>query len=434
MAAANLRTKKGQKVNANTLPKETAQPGVAGPRSWKRQSVAKAMTPTKLAGIFQRADEGDLADLLTLAGEIERRDSHIGAQIRTRKQACAGLPTIVEARSDSELDKKIASEVQAITQTHEFSHCVFSLLDGIFRPFAVCEILWEMGEIWRPVDYIFRDPNSFAVDLTTGNNLLLRDDDNPKGKPLEPWKFVVHTPRQFAGPLTTNGLVRPAAVMYALKLQGIASWMGYMELFGVPWRIGRFPKDATEKDRETLAEMVQAIGMEGGIVMPEGMDIQIVDGTMNTGSGTSLHMELCDWCDRQISKAILGQTLTADTGGGSYAQGVVHDGIRRTLLVADAKDLAATIMRDIVEPYVLINYGPDVPVPKFRFITEEPEDRAAWASMIGPLIDRGLPIQASVVMDVLGLEEPDAKKDTGKPVVLLHPIGKAEAPTGDPQK
>lgn len=60
--------------------------------------------------------------------------------------------------------------------------------------------------------------------------------------------------------------------------------------------------------------------------------------------------------NEQISKAILGQTLTSDSGGGSYAQSKTHDEVRHDLTVADAKALAVTIRRDIIRPLVYLNY------------------------------------------------------------------------------
>jgi SPP1 gp7 family putative phage head morphogenesis protein len=48
---------------------------------------------------------------------------------------------------------------------------------------------------------------------------------------------------------------------------------------------------------------------------------------------------LCDKCDQQISKAILGQTLTTQEGqkSGSYALGKVHADVRSDILIADGK-------------------------------------------------------------------------------------------------
>jgi phage gp29-like protein len=193
-----------------------------------------------------------------------------------------------------------------------------------------------------------------------------------------------------------------------------------MELFGVPWRIGRFTNNASPEDKDMLAEAIQVLGMDGGVVLPEGMKVEVLN-SMGSGAGSSLHRDLCDWCDRQTSKAILGQTLTADTGGGSYAQGSVHDGIRRTILAADAVDLAATLQRDLIEPWIAINYGEAIIPPTLRCVTEEPEDRKAFVSSLIPLVDRGLRIEQSVVLDRMGLPYPEDGAE------VLTPLGASSA-------
>lgn len=425
--AGSLKDSRGKKVNPKALVEERAKPGGTGPRPWKYASLASGLTPTKLAGIFKKADEGDLQDILTLASEIERRDSHVGAQLRTRRLALAGLPWVMEAASDDQSDVDLADELQAIVNGHAFKRLVFHLTDAIFKPFSACEIVWSMGEKYIPHSFIWRDQRSFAVSPEDGETILLRTKDFPKGEEIEPWKYLIHTPRMFSGPLTTSGLVRPAAVMYSLKTLGLSAWLGYMEVFGIPWRIGRFPSNASEDDKETLAEAIQALGQDGGIVLPVGMDLEIQN-AMGAGAGSQVHQQLADWCDRQTSKAILGQTLTSDTGGGSYAQGSVHDGIRRTLLVADAVDLAATIQRDLIEPYVLINYGEGVPAPVIRCQTEEPEDRKNFVDFLVPLIDRGFLVEQSIVRDKLGLPAPDEPTE-GEQVSVLHPLGASESET-----
>jgi phage gp29-like protein len=424
--AAPLKDKSGRKVDPKKLVQERARPAGTGPRPWKYSSLASGLTPSKLAGILKKADEGDCTELLTLAAEIERRDSHVGAQLRTRRLALAGLPWVVEAPSDSPADKAIADQLQQLVRRHTFSTLVFDLLDAIFKPWACVEILWSFGEKWTPSKFIWRDPRSFAVSLEDGQTLLLKTTEAPKGEELDPWKYIVHAPRMFSGPLTTSGLVRPCAVMYSLKTLGLSAWLGYMEIFGIPWRIGRFPKGASEEDKDSLAEAVQVLGMEGGVVLPEGMTLEIQN-AMGSGAGSQLHQQLADWCDRQTSKAILGQTLTADTGGGSYAQGSVHDGIRRTLLQADAVDLAATLQRDLIEPWIAINYGDQVEPPTLRCQVEEPEDKKAFVDCLIPLVDRGLRVESSVIRDRMGIPAPVE----GDAVEVLTPASQAKTPVGE---
>lgn len=403
--AAPMKDRKGRKVNPAKLPQETAKAGRAAPRPWKYSSVANGLTPSKLASILKKADDGDFQDLISLASEIERKDSHIGAQLRTRRLALAGLPWVAEAATDSAQDVQIAEEVQAIARSYSFSSLVFDLLDSIFKPFSACEIIWGFGEKWIPQEFIWRDQRHFRVDPEDGRTLLLRTAESQAGEPLEPWKWIIHTPRMFSGPLVTGGLVRPCSVAYSIKTLGLSAWAAYMELFGIPLRVGTFPAGTSEEDKDTLIEAIQALGSEGSAVYQEGMNIDIKD-SMGSGTGSQIHERLCDWCDRQVSKAILGQTLTADTGGGSYAQGSIHNEIRRAILVADAVDLAATLQRDLIEPYVRINYGEEVALPVLRCETSEPEDRAAFVAALTPLVDRGLTVEQSVVRDRLGIPAP----------------------------
>lgn len=413
--AAALKDKSGKKVDPKKLQEERARPASTGPRPWKYASSTSTLTPSKLASILKKADEGDCTELLTLASDIERRDSHVGAQLRTRRLALAGLPWVVEAVGDSPAEVKIADELQKLVKGHAFATLVFDLLDSIFKPYSVCEIVWAPGEQWTPQRFVWRDPRHFAVSPEDGSTLLLRTVENPKGEELEPWKYIVHAPRQFSGSITTGGLVRPCSVMYSFKTLGLSAWLGYMELFGIPWRIGRFHPSATQDDKDELAKAVQALGMDGGIIVPEGMGIE-VQNAIGSGAGSQIHQQLADWCDRQTSKAILGQTLSADTGGGSYAQGLVHDGIRRTILQADAVDLAATLQRSLIEPWVMINYGPEVIPPTLRCQTDSLGDRQSFVSSLIPLVDRGLRIEQSVVLDKMGLPYPDANAEVLVPV------------------
>jgi phage gp29-like protein len=411
---------RGRPVDLKSLSRESARPGRAGPRPWKYASVASALTPEKLAGILKKADEGDTVDLLTLAEELERRDSHAGAQLRTRRLALAGRPWIVEAASDDKRDVQIADELQAQVRGYSFSAMVFNLLDGILKPYAVSEIMWARGERWKPAAFIWRDPRSFAVDLEDGHTLRLKTEAKPKeGEDLPAWKFIQHTPRMFSGPITKAGLVRPLGVMYSLKTLGLSAWLAYMEIFGIPWRIGRFNAAASDEDKDLLAEALQMLGMDGSVLLPNTLELA-VENAVGGGAGSRIHQELADWADRQASKAILGQTLTADEGA-SYSQGKIHDDVRRDILVADAVDLAATLQRDFVEPYCQINYGVLDAYPTIRCQTEEPEDRKVFVETVGPMVDRGLEVEQSVVRDRLGLPAPE-KGEGGEPVKLLRPM------------
>lgn len=397
----------GRPVSTKDLVNEKARPARRGARPWAHPGVAGGMTPTKLASIFKKADEGDALELLTLAAEIERRDSHIRAQLATRKQAIIGLPWVVEAASDDARDVQIAEELQAIVDDDIWADLVMSSCDALLKGYSVTEITWKGGARWVPTAFTWRDPRSFVLDPEDGSSLRLRTDAQPKvGEELDPFHFVVHAPAEVSGPIATAGLVRPLSVLYVLRAQGLRAWLTYMELFGIPLRLGRYPEGASEEEISKLWEALVAIGEDGAGIVPHNMAIELMDAIGKGGGGNKAHQDLADWCDRQASKVIVGQTMTADDGA-SLSQAKVHNEVRRDYVVADARSLAATFKRDFIVPYCKINYGELERYPKLRAQTDEPEDRKAFVESLVPLIDRGLQVETSVVLDRLGLPMPE---------------------------
>lgn len=404
------------------LRREQARPAGRGARPWTYAAVASGLTPSKLSALFTAADGGDHAELLTLAADIERRDSHTRAQLSTRKLALAGLPWQVEAASDDKAETDLAEEINAVLK-RGFSSLVVNCMDAVLKGYSVIEIEWLKGPKWIPARYIWRDPRHFAFDPEDGTTLRLRTDEKPKeGVDLPAFKFIAHVPTLVSGPVATAGLVRPLGVMYSVKTLGVGAWLAFMEIFGIPTRLGKYSPGATDDEKDALERAVQLIGLDGSGIMPSTTEIELLD-AIGKGSGTGEHERMAEWADRQISKAVLGQTLTADQGA-SYAQGKVHNLVRRDILLADALALQATLQRDLVQAYVDINYGVREVYPQIRCMTDEPEDRKAYVDALVPLIDRGMKVEASSLRDKFGLEEPAEGAE------VLHPEGQAAPAEG----
>jgi phage gp29-like protein len=123
-----------------------------------------------------------------------------------------------------------------------------------------------------------------------------------------------------------------------------------------------------------------------------------------------LYENFCTYLDRQVSKAVLGQTLTTEMPreGGSRAAAQVHQAVRRDILSADARRLAATITQDLIRPIVDLNFGPQRRYPQFTLALPEDQDIKVFADIIAELADRGLRISQKTVLDKLGLPEPQA--------------------------
>ncbi|MFW6162908.1 MAG: phage portal protein family protein, partial [Planctomycetota bacterium] len=133
-------------------------------------------------------------------------------------------------------------------------------------------------------------------------------------------------------------------------------------------------------------------------------DIQIEDASQSEGR---VYQALIDRADREITIAILGQTLTSGgEGGGSYALGQVHELVRQDLRDADARDSDASWRDQLLTLLVRLNLGPRHPVPYWVTQTSEEEDLAQLASSVKTLTEAGLAIPASWAYEKFGIPEP----------------------------
>lgn len=402
------------------LRENIAEAHITSVRNPRPASVASTITPQRLAGLLRSVVDGNNPqDYMTLAEEIEERDLHYASVLRTRKLAVAALPPSVEAASDDANDQRLADEVRQLMESDQIPELFFDLLDGLGKGMGVCQILWDTsGGRWTPNDYSWVDPRYLRPDAETLSKILLISDDAPQGKPLEPYKFIVHLPRTKSGSIWRNGLTRLCAVMYMLKSFTVRDWWAFAEVFGIPIRVGKYGANATPEQIATLKTAIATIASDAGAVIPESMMIELVETAKGNG-GNTLFENMVRWADEQTSKATLGQTMTTDDGS-SRAQATVHNEVRLDIAKWDARQLEATINEYLVKPFIVLNWGVQKAYPRVCIRVPEPEDLKLIVDSITPLIDRGMRVSESELRDKFGLADPDAKEAVLQPVSVME--------------
>lgn len=406
MSTSRLLDQFGRPIQYDALTEELAAPRLASIRSIWHPSVANHLTPGRLAGVLQAAADGEARDYLTLAEEMEERDLHYASVLGTRKLAVAGLDVRVEAISDDAADVRHADALRELVQAPEFGELLAHLVDALGKGYAVGEILWDRsGKTWMPDHYAERDPRHFRFDRETGRELRLLDaSDLVNGIPLAPYKFIVHTPKIRSGLPIRGGLARLAAVAYMCKAWTWRDWMAFADVFGLPMRVGKYGPGAKQEDIDKLIAAVANLGNDAAAVMPDSMRIEFQQAVQTAGSG-DFFKGLAEWWDKQISKAVIGQTMTADDGA-SLAQAQVHQLVRLDLLTADAKALSNTLQRQLVRPFIDLNFGPGR-YPTLALVVPKPENTQLLIDGLAELVPLGLQVEQSVVRDKLGLPDPD---------------------------
>lgn len=374
------------------------------------------LTPVRLAEIFKEADAGDVLRQAELFEEMEEKDPHLFSQLQTRKNAVTGLDyEIIPFDSDDPRDKEIAEFVEAqLGGIEGFEDIMLDLLDAIGKGFAVSEIMWSYDEGHVVVgDIRSRHQKRFFWD-SIDDSFKVRTQEAPEGILLPKNKFIVHKYKARSGHPSRAGVLRVVAWMYLFKNYTLKDWVAFCEVFGMPLRLGKYQPGASEEDKRALMQALISIGADAAGIFPDGTAIEFVN-TEKTSS-TDLYERLARYCDEQVSKAILGQTLTSDSGGGSYAQSKTHNEVRHDLTVADCKALAATLRRDLIRPLVLYNFGEDKRIPYLRFDAEESEDLTQTATVLGTLIrEAGLKVPTSYIYKKFSIPKPEGDEEIATP-------------------
>lgn len=396
----------GRPVATKPLSKELAAPSLAGVRTVWTDSVAAGLTPVKLAGLLRGAADGDHIDYLTLAEEMEERDLHYRGEMGKRKLAVSSLPVTVEAASDEPEDVRLADEVRALVKQAGFRSLLKDLLDALGKGYSVCEIMWQRGATWRPSRFEWRDPRWFTFDRATRRQLKLLDEaDMAEGIDLTPYKFICHLPHLKTGLPVRGGLARVAAWAWMCKNYTIKDWMTFAELFGMPLRIGKYQPGADKEDIAVLKMAVANLGSDAAAVIPDSMLIEFQESTRASG-GHELFERLADWLDRQVSRGILGQSATTEGTPGKLGNEEAQSEVREDIRDDDAIQLAETLNRDLVRPFIDLNWGAREQYPELVLRAIEEEDTRLLIDALKELVPLGLRVEQSVIRDKLGLPDP----------------------------
>ena len=164
-------------------------------------------------------------------------------------------------------------------------------------------------------------------------------------------------------------------------------------------------KNASKNDIDVLKRAVRNIGRDIGAVIPDAMAIEIVEG-VKAGGKTDHFEKLAAWVDNQLSKGILGQTATTEGTPGKLGSEDAQQEVRRDLKEADARQLETTLNRDLVIPYITLNFGTQEQYPKLRLPVPRPEDINGLVDNVAKLVPLGLPVKRSELYAKLGLTEP----------------------------
>ncbi len=395
----------GEPIDASMLSKEIAPPERYGARALVYYSESAGLTPARLGVIMREANMGLAKPYLTLAVDMEERYLHYASQLQTRRLALDGVTISVSAPKG--VNPKAVDFAESLISDPFFPDMISALQDGVGKGYSVVEPIWEyQDQALRPVAYKPRDARYFRYDEIGLDDLCLLQDDGRPGDKIGAPYFIKHEPFIRSGPPLRRGLARSAAWAYVMQTFALQDWASFCEIYGIPFRIGKYHPSATQQDKATLLRAVRSISNDAAAIIPEGMQIDFQETSGNRGE--AVFGNFIDYLDRKVSLIVIGQTLTAEVGSsGSLAQAKVHESVRNDIVRADARQTAATLNRDLLRPAIAMNFGPQAVYPILQLEMADNEDLAALGDFLDKSVKNGLKVSQKYVRSKAGIPEPE---------------------------
>lgn len=394
----------GRPIKKRELGKPVATPTLGGVRPVISGHPAEGLTPRRLARVHRAASDGDPLAYFELAEDIEERDLHYLGVLSTRKRQVAQLPITVTPASDAADHKKHAALVQSWIDDEILQAALFDMLDAIGKGHSVMELDWRyhMGHLC-PRELVYRPQRWFDFDRADGETVLLRE--GAGGTPLREHLFVVHRHKSKSGLTVRSGLARVASWAWMYKSYTLRDWAIFAQNYGMPIRVGKYGPNASEEEKDVLWRAVSNIAGDCAAIVPASMMIEFQEVNAKTSS-SELYEKRADWMDRQVSKAVLGQTTTTDAISGGHAVGREHRLVQEDIERSDASILSATVNTQIVPNLVAFNFGPQDRYPKVRIGRPDEVPLEQFADAFDKIARHGVTAPLSYMRGRLGIPEP----------------------------
>lgn len=379
-----------------------------------RMYPADGLTPSKLTQILRAADEGDIEMALELYEQMEEKDAHLFSVAHTRRLGVTGLEwEVISAGEMHRVGDKAAADGAAdycrgrLGELEHFEDVLRHLSLAIGRNVAVAEIVWDIvaGE-HEIVDVAPVDFGRITIDGYGRIRILTREEPR-EGILPPPNKFLIHTPQSVSGHPMRGGLLRVSALAYLAKHFAMKDWMVFAEIFGMPIRIARYDASATAEEKRELLTMLRDLGTAAAGIFSKAVELEIKEVGQGPFGGPP-YETICNFFNRELSKAWLGQTLTTDTAQltGTHSAAVIHEEVRRDIQEDDVRNEGRTLRRDLLTPMTRVAFGPSVPVPYFRRVFRVKRDPAQLAEVLATAVNQlGVRVPARWAHDALSIPQ-----------------------------
>ena len=457
---ASIASRAAAALNRVVRPAEDRAPSVAGKvsqvqgaRPLSQQYLRLGpQRPDGAAAILRLADQGYMWQLCDLLEQQRTTDCHLQTVCSRRERAVSALSWQILPASPRPRDLRVAAWVEDRLKAfggerlngldlRSLSETATHLNAAPIHGYAAAEVTWHKdGRYVVPSGALPMPPRRFVYSQEDAS-LRWWDASGPAhaypGKDLlgefPAGRFLQHRPRTNGAVGSREGLIRPLVWTSLFRTWDIGDLIKLAELAWKPYRMGKYKNGAGDEDIADLEQALKDLTSNGWTTFNEDKVNILIEYAKNRSAGDGgLHIQFANFLGAEMSKVALGATLTVEEGTrGTARTAGVHQDVSVEVRDADARAEEGTWQRQLVAPMTRYNFG-RVPMPQFRFITEDGADLLSLANAMDKVLAHDLDVPAAWLRAQLGIPEPDVGEElVGKPA-RVDPSAAPAAPVVEP--
>jgi phage gp29-like protein len=335
-------------------------------------------------------------------------DPHVWACVQSRK---SGVLSLLWEIDRGKAKSKQAQIIENLFKSLDLNTIISEILNAVLFGFQPLEVIWQSnGSYTLPSAVKAKPPEWFVFD--NNNNLKFRTKENYNGELLPPRKFLcAQYEPTYENPYGERTMSR-IFWNVTMKRNGQRFWIKFIEKYGMPFLVAKHPRGTDKSENKNLLNMLEAMVHDAVAVIPDDSSVEIQEAAKTSSS--EAYEGLIDKMNAEISKAILGQTLTTEINNkGSFAASKIHMEVKKEITDADKRIVERTLNQLIQWIYEL-NFAGQSDIPVFTMYEEEDVD-LTLAQRDKILADAGVKFTKKYLMKTYGFDEEDIEvSDTEK--------------------
>lgn len=370
----------------------------------EQESFAETLDVDTLHGIIHEAQQGRCERLWELYRDVIAADSHLQTEFAKRKIAVLGDVLSIQPRDKKNVEDVAAGEAiqNMIDDQSGWTRAMAHLMDSVLWPVAVIEKVYKPIGNGYILDELFPVSHQL-LDYTTGK-LMILDTDDETGRVLDtfhapdPRRYIVHRGHILSAPDHWGGPMRSILFWWLLSTMDRTWWAQFLDKYGTPFPVGKYDQ-ADDASRSILMRAFATAKKLGGLVISKETEVELVEAAKaDAGDAYDKFLSICQ---REKSKLVLGQTLSAEAQSTGLGSGVSNqqESVRQDIRQFDALLLGQTLRDQLFRQYIEINSIAGE-VPRAIWGAVSPEEQKALGELLKSLKEAGLELTEDGVADV----------------------------------